>query len=243
MIVQPIKTSTIRTNQQDLVSILDEYLSDFSDKCILVITSKIVSLCEGRAVDIKHADKTELIHREADRVLAGDGGKFGIKFTITNNTLIPTAGIDESNTDGYYVLWPKDPQTTANQIREYLVERFKVKHAGVIISDSTCSPLSWGTYGISLAHSGFKATNNYVGKKDIFGRKFNVSRSNVAGGLAASAVVTMGEGSEQTPLCMISDAPFVNFQSRNPSKKELEQQKIPIDEDLFAPFLQAVEWE
>ena len=35
----------------------------------------------------------------------------------------------------------------------------------------------------------------------VTGRPFKMSQANVAAGLAAAAVVVMGEGSEQTPLC------------------------------------------
>jgi len=85
--------------------------------------------------------------------------------------------------------------------------------------------------------------DNYVGKADIFGRPFQVSHSSVSGGLAAGAVVVMGEGSEQTPLAIISDIPFVNFQQRNPSKNELAELRISKDDDLFAPFLNSIRWE
>ncbi|MGH7237527.1 MAG: coenzyme F420-0:L-glutamate ligase, partial [Candidatus Saccharimonadales bacterium] len=100
--------------------------------------------------------------------------KYGYHFTIKDNTLIPMAGIDESNGDGNYVLWPKDSQKTVNEIREYLKNRFKLKTIGVVITDSTCQPLRRGTIGVCLAHSGFLALNDYRQKPDLFGRKFNV---------------------------------------------------------------------
>jgi len=61
-------------------------------------------------------------------------------------------------------------------------------------------------------------------------------------GLAAAAVLVMGESNEQTPLAVIEDMPFVKFQARDPSKKELEELKITIQEDLYAPLLKAVKW-
>jgi len=64
----------------------------------------------------------------------------------------------------------------------------------------------------------------------------------VAGGLASGAVVAMGEGSEQTPLCLIEDVNFVKFQDRNPLASELDELRIEPDEDIFAPFLDGVEW-
>jgi dihydrofolate synthase / folylpolyglutamate synthase len=168
---------------------------------------------------------------------------YGIAFTITKNSLIPSAGIDESNGGDYYILWPKDAQSTANEVRQHLQQRFGLRQVGVIITDSTCQPMRRGTIGIALAHSGFASQHNYVGQPDLYGRPFTVSQSNISGGLASAAVVTMGEGTEQTPLCLIRDAMFVDFQERNPSAQELKAITISLEEDLFAPFLQAVRWE
>lgn len=242
MIVTPIKTSKVYAGKISLLKLLDKYIDNVGDGSVLVITSKIVALCENSVVPINKTDKLDLIHKEADLYLDGDPGKYGIRFTIKHNTLIPTAGIDESNTNAGYVLWPKNPQKTANEVRKYLANRFGRKNIGVLITDSTCSPLRLGTYGISIAHSGFKATHNYVGTKDLFGKPFKVSRSNIAGGLAAAAVVTMGEGTEKTPLCLIEDIPFVKFTGKNPTKNELQELAVSPDDDLFEPFLQAVNW-
>jgi F420-0:gamma-glutamyl ligase len=66
----------------------------------------------------------------------------------------------------------------------------------------------------------------------------------VALGLAAAAVLAMGEGTEQTPIAIITDVSFVKFQQRDPTKEELEYFYIKNkEEDLFAPFLNAVKWQ
>lgn len=242
MIVNPIKTPRIIVNQTSLTGLLDENLKEMPDSSILVITSKVVSLCENRVLAINKVNKEELIKQEADHY-AVNTNKFGFRYTITKNTLIPSAGIDESNGNNNYILWPLNSQETANTIREYLVSRFGHKNIGVVITDSTTMPLRRGTTGIYLAHSGFKALNNYVGKADLFGRIYKVSKASVASGLAASAVVTMGEGSEQTPLCLITDIPFVEFQDRNPDQDELSELNISVDDDVFGQFLTAIEWQ
>ena len=136
-------------------------------------------------------------------MLSNQKNIYGIDLTIKNNILIPNAGIDESNGAGYFILWPKDPYKSARQIHQYLKKRFKIKNIGIIITDSKTTPLRWGTTGTSLAHYGFLALNNYIGREDIFGRKLRFTRANIADGLAAAAVCAMGEGSEQTPLCLI----------------------------------------
>ena len=153
------------------------------------------------------------------------------------------AGIDESNGQGHYILWPRDSQKTANDLRAYLRRKHDLTELGVIITDSTCQPLRRGTTGISLAHSGFKALTNYVGTADLFGRPFGVTQAGIASGIAASAVLMMGEGSEQTPLCLLRDLPFVTFVEADPSTAELQAMAIPLEEDLFAPFLSAMPWQ
>ncbi|MBI2588906.1 coenzyme F420-0:L-glutamate ligase [Candidatus Saccharibacteria bacterium] len=243
MLVRPLKTKKILPGAQSMVEVLDESLEKVEEKNILVVTSKIVALCEGRAVPIKGNDKEELIKQEADYYLPRRSSKWNFEFTITKKTLIMSAGIDESNTNGNYLLWPKDPQKSVNEIRSYLKKRFSLETVGVIITDSSCTPMRWGTVGVPIAYSGFEPKKNYIGTKDLFGYTLKVSQSNIAGGLAAAAVVTMGEGKEQTPLALISDIPFVSFLDHDPTQEELDQYFIGHKEDdLFEPFLSSVKW-
>lgn len=243
MIITPIKTAKILPGSTDIFSLLDASLSSIDEGSVLAITSKVISLCENRVVPLGTKDKEELMVDESAYYLPAEHSKYGHRFTITNNTLIPSAGIDESNGSGHYVLWPKDPQKSANAIRQYLSERFSLKHIGVVITDSTCQSLRLGTAGIAIAHSGFNALNDYVGKPDLFGRLLGVTQSNIAGGLAAAAVLAMGEGAEQTPLCVIEKLPFVKFQERDPTPEELSSLRIPLEDDLFAPFLKSAPWQ
>lgn len=242
MIVKAIKTQKVLGGGPNIFELLDRSIKVLSESTVVAITSKVVSICEGRVVPIGSIDKEKLVKRESD-YFTGLNSKYGFGFTIVRNTLIPMAGIDESNGDGFYVLWPLNPQKTANDIAVHLKKRFGRKKVGVVITDSTCTPLRWGTSGIALAYSGFRPTNNYIGKADLFGRPFSYSKSGVATGLAAAAVLTMGEGIEQTPLAIISDVPFVQFQGHIPTKKELGEFYISdYEDDLFAPFLSSVKW-
>jgi len=155
--------------------------------------------------------KTLLIISESQKYIARSESQYNAIITIVHNTLMLAAGIDESNSDGMYVLWPKNPLKTAQTIYEFLANKFNTNNFGVLIVDSTSRPLRIGTIGTSLAHWGFKELNNYIGSKDLFGKEMKVSQSNIAESLATAAVATMGEGNEQTPLAIISDIPFVNF--------------------------------
>jgi F420-0:gamma-glutamyl ligase len=159
-----------------------------------------------------------------------------------DNLLIPEAGVDESNANGHYILWPRDPQGTANAVRAYLSERFNCRHVGVIITDSKTTPLRWGVTGVALAHSGFLPLNDYIGQPDVFGRELRMTKVALADTLAAAAVLVMGEGREQTPLAVLGVLPFVVFQGRDPTEEELRQRWISIEDDLYAPLLTAVNW-
>lgn len=241
MVIRGVQTHKIVPGKETVYGLVDRYIKKLSDHSILVITSKIISICEGRTLLIDSKDKDELIKTEAEYYIPRASNKQGVLLTIKHNTIIPTAGIDESNSNGHYVLWPKDPQKTANDVRKHLLQRLKRK-VGVLITDSKSSPLRWGTTGIGLAHSGFDALNSYIEKPDIFGRRLKVTKANVIDSLAAAAVAVMGEGNEQTPFAVIENIPFVKFRERNPSQKELNELYLPIKDDIFAPLLESVQW-
>jgi putative folate metabolism gamma-glutamate ligase len=241
MRVRSIKTHKIMQDS-NLVAILDRYLASFEERSILAITSKIISICQGRTIKVEDADKGALVEQEADHYLPPSVSKYRVHLTIVDNLLIPEAGVDESNAAGHYILWPRHLQQTVNEVRAYLRERFSRQWAGVIVTDSKTSPLRWGVTGVALAHSGFLALNDYIGREDIFGRQLQMTKVNVADALAAAAVLVMGEGSEQTPLAVIDNLPFVTFQERDPTAEELRQRWITLEDDLYAPLLQGVAW-
>lgn len=242
MIVSPIKTHKITAKDTDLFKVLDTYIVALPEKSVVVVTSKIVSICEGRVVSIENVDRDALIQKEADLFVDKEANNFHIYFTIKNGTLIASAGVDESNANGMYILWPENPQKTANSIREYLCKKFNRKHIGVIITDSRTMPMRWGVTGIAIAHSGFLALKNYIGTEDVFGRTFEFEQLSIRDCLASAAVLVMGEGAEQTPLATATDIPNITFQDRNPTEEELKDIEIDLNSDLYGPFLKGVEW-
>lgn len=244
MIVRAIKTRRITPKSTTLQALLDEVITDMQPGSVLAISSKIVSLCEGNVVPIDAVDKLDLMRAEADWYAdyPFDEYKYAVHFSIKNNILIPMAGIDESNAGDVHVLWPADPQASANAMRAYLQARFGHDAIGVVITDSTCRPMRRGVSGIALSFSGFKPLKDYVGQPDLFARPFKVSQADVVGGLAATAVLAMGEGAESTPLVLLEDLPFVEFVPHDPSEEELASVRIALEDDLFAPFLQKVTW-
>jgi putative folate metabolism gamma-glutamate ligase len=242
MQVTPIKTRAVMTEDRDLYAILDDYLPELHEGAVVVVTSKIVAICEGSTVPLEEADKKELIQREAEYYLPPEDNPYHITLTIKRGILGATAGIDESNVEGVYVLWPSDPQKSANEIREYLRKKRGLDKLGVIITDSKSTPLRRGVTGIAIAHSGFKALKDYIGEPDIFGKLLRVTKSNVADALASAAVIVMGEGNEQTPLAIVADASFVEFVDEDPGEEELRELTIPLEDDLYGPILKQAPW-
>lgn len=230
--------------KESILNILDHYLPDIPTNSIIAITSKIISLCQNRVCLKKDVpDKFKLIQQEADLYLEGDyTQKYGLCLTIKNNILIPTAGIDESNGNGYYILYPENIPAVATDIWRHLCQRFPNRNLGVLITDSHTTPLRRGVTGIALGWCGFKPLHSYIGKPDIYGHPLRVTQINLLDSLAGSAVYLMGEGSEQTPLALIQDAPKIEFQNRPPTEEEIQSITISIDDDLYAPLLSSVSW-
>ncbi len=244
MQVRAIKTPIITAGAgKTIEDILAESLSAVTDKSVIVISSKIVALCEGAVAPLEGIDKEELIRSEADLYLDPSLSVYGHHFTVKHNTLVGSSGIDESNGADHYVLWPRDPQASANKIRAWLRDTYNLQSAGVIITDSTSYPMRRGAMGVAIAHSGFKAIASYIGQKDLFGRELKLETANIAGGLAAAAVLVMGEGSEQTPIAIINDVSFVEFDQESPTKEELGSTYLSLEADLFSPFWQRVPWQ
>ncbi len=243
MKIQAVKTHKITEEDKDIFKIIDRYILRLEENSILVITSKIVSICEGRIAGIDVSNKDELVKQESEYFIDKSENAYGFYLTITQNLLIPTAGIDESNGNGYYILWPKNPQETANKIREHLTKKFNLKNIGVIITDSKTTPLRWGTTGAAIAHSGFNPLINYIGKKDLFERELRFTQSNILDGFAAASVAIMGEGDEATPLAIITDIPRIEFQDRNPTEKELSHLHIDLDHDVYGSILKKAPWQ
>lgn len=241
MKIKTIKTHRIKKGD-NLFQVLDKYIKKIEENTVVAITSKIVSICEREIIPIDQADKKDLIAAQSEYYIPKQKNKYNVTLTIKRNILSAAAGLDESNGNGFYILWPKSPQKSANKIRNYLIKRYNLKNLGVIITDSKSTPLRWGTTGITLAHSGFKALKDYIGTPDIFGRYLQMTKSNIADGLAAAAVVVMGEGNEQTPLAIITDVPFVEFQTKNPSKKDLQELAITLEDDIYKPILKPAPW-
>lgn len=228
----------------NLFDVLEEAILELPEESVVVITSKIISVCEGRLVGKEAGlSKHDLVRQEAQYFLEPELSQYDVMITVNNNQLFVNAGIDESNVDEAFVMWPANLQEWANEIWYYLRETYDVEKVGVIISDSRSTPLQLGVTGASLAHAGFVALNSKIGDLDLFGRAIKATRVNVAQALAAAGVLEMGETDEQSPVAMIRDVREVVYQDRVPSVQELEELRVALKDDIFAPLLTSAEWQ
>ncbi len=245
MIITPIKTRVLVPPQDDLLAVIQKSLSRLGERSVLVVTSKIVSIGEGRCVPKeKFPDKDELIKKEADLYLPRKAAPHGwVIHTIKNNIFIPSAGIDESNSGEYYTLWPKNPGASAKKLWQWLCKTYRVRDIGVIISDSHSIPLRRGMMGFALSYYGFRPLKEYRCTKDLFGREMKMTQANFPDALASAAVLTMGEGKESMPLALIRDIPDIVFTARPYRPRRPHSSfEIKTREDLYYPLLSSVPW-
>jgi len=227
MIIKPIRTRVFREGE-DLLTFIFKHVKKIPEKTVIVVTSKIVSLSEKRVIPFKTVkEKDEIIRSESEFAMPTKH----VWLTIKDGMVMASAGIDESNANGKLILLPKNSFDSAVRIRNILKKKLKLKKIGVLISDSRTEPLRAGVTGAALGYAGFRGIKDYVGKKDIFGRKFQYSRVNVADSVAAGAVLTMGEGNEQKPLALVNDSPVEFIERVN--RKEL---LIKIRDDMYSPL-------
>ena len=231
MNVKVFRTKLFKEND-NLIKFITPEIKKIPENSVLVITSKIVALSEGRVVVVRDEKTLEKIIRKESQ--------FAMKtkyvwLTIKDGMVLASAGVDKSNANGKIILLPKDSFKIASQLRLKLMKYYKTKNLGIIISDSRLLPLRAGVVGVALGYAGFKGVRDYRGKNDLFGRKLQFSRTDIADSLATSAVLLMGEGSERQPLALITRAP-VEFVTKI-NKKELA---INPKEDVYQPLFEKI---
>lgn len=238
--------------KDNLLSLIKEsFLANkikIKEESIIVVTSKIVAIGQGRCIKIDQSLSAEQQRIVKDKLIKQEADFFidrkyvpnqRVVLTIKNNIVIPTSGIDESNANGYYILWPEKPFLEAKKIHQFIKKEFGLKKVGVIISDSHTLIMRLGIGGFGMAYYGFYPLRDYRGSKDIFGRKLKMTQTNIVDSLADAAVFQMGEGKEQTPIAVVEDILGIKF-----GFNSLKKDPLVIDKniDIYAPLLKNAKW-
>ncbi|ORA78218.1 coenzyme F420-0:L-glutamate ligase [Mycobacterium malmoense] len=167
------------------------------DGDVVVVTSKVVSKCEGRLVpaprDAEARDelRRKLVDDEAVRVLARKG-----RTLITENRLglvQAAAGVDGSNVGSdELALLPVDPDASAAALRAGLRERLGVDVA-VVITDTMGRAWRNGQTDAAVGAAGLAVLHSYSGAVDRYGNELVVTEIAIADEIAAAADLVKGK--------------------------------------------------
>src|SRR5271167_4521263 len=167
------------------------------DSDVVVVTSKVVSKCEGRLVaapdDPEERDelRRKLVDDEAVRVLARKG-----RTLITENRIgliQAAAGVDGSNVGrAELALLPVDPDGSAAALRAALRERLGVEVA-VVITDTMGRAWRNGQIDAAVGAAGLAVLHGYSGTVDAHGNELVVTEIAVADEVAAAADLVKGK--------------------------------------------------
>ncbi|WP_137145390.1 coenzyme F420-0:L-glutamate ligase [Mycolicibacterium sp. CR10] len=181
----------------DLAAAIAEAAPWLRDNDVVVVTSKVLSKCEGRMVDapadpeLRDILRRRLIDGEAVRVLARKG-----RTLITENALglvQAAAGVDGSNVDSHELaLLPVDPDGSAAALVAALRERLGVT-VGVVVTDTMGRAWRTGQTDVAIGAAGLTVLHGYAGEHDEHGNELIVTEIAVADEIAAAADLVKGK--------------------------------------------------
>ncbi|MGV0578282.1 coenzyme F420-0:L-glutamate ligase [Mycolicibacterium elephantis] len=181
----------------DLVAAIAAAAPWLRDNDIVVVTSKVVSKCEGRVVaapadpDERDTLRRKLVDAEAVRVLARKG-----RTLITENALgliQAAAGVDGSNVGATELaLLPVDPDGSAAALRDGLRDRLSVT-VGVVITDTMGRAWRNGQIDAAIGAAGLTVLHGYAGARDRHGNELIVTEIAVADEIAAATDLVKGK--------------------------------------------------
>jgi coenzyme F420-0:L-glutamate ligase/coenzyme F420-1:gamma-L-glutamate ligase len=203
------------------------------DGDVVVVTSKVVSKCEGRLVpapqDAQERDelRRKLVDDEAVRVLARKG-----RTLITENRLgliQAAAGVDGSNVESdELALLPVDPDGSAAKLRTELAERLGVEVA-VVITDTMGRAWRNGQTDAAVGAAGLSVLHSYSGAVDGHGNELLVTEIAIADEVAAAADLVKGKLTAM-PVAVVRGLPRAVTVDDGSRARQLLR---PGEEDLF----------
>ena len=188
----------------DLIEILTTTLKNNSETLlngdVVIVTQKIVSKIEDRAVDLKVTDINEVLKEESTQILRKRGET--VIARTRHGFICANAGIDKSNIDkGYALLLPVDPNKTANTIRRKIKAEFDLDIA-VIISDTFGRAWRKGQTNVAIWSSGIEPLTSYIGTTDSYGNDLMATEIAIIDELAGASELVMNKVDE-VPVAII----------------------------------------
>lgn len=235
----PIKTRPLLPPKDNIFDIFDNYVKDLKDWDIVFITSKIIAIHQWRCIDSTTVSKKDLIEKEADKRITTDVIPWrNIYITIKNNILIPSAWIDESNANWYYILWPNKLPEITKEIHKYFCKKYNIKNLWIIITDSTTRPLKWWVVWIWIYSYWINPIRDERWKVDIFWRELKITQINIIDALSAMAVYLMWEWAECQPIVVWRNIPWLEYTYED----IYDNIQIPPEQDLYCSLLKPLLW-
>lgn len=215
---------------------------------VLCITSKALSLTEGRRVCLEDVQPTaravalarqtgkdprlvELVLRESTHISRVQPGVLIVRHRL--GFICTNAGIDQSNvgaegqTKSSVLLLPADPDGSAQALRATLKARFGVE-LGVIITDSHSRAFRAGTVGVAIGCAGIAPIYDQRGRADLAGRPLEHTVTATADQLAACADLVAGQADEGRPMVLVRGVRFA------PSSEAAVALYRKPEQDLYA---------
>lgn len=233
---------------------LDQLLADAIDAStdglqtgdVVVVTHKIVSKVEGQVVDLAGVEPTDFAQRWADewnkdarqvQVVLNESKRIvrmrnGLIIAETQHGFIcANAGVDASNAgEDQVVLLPKDPDESAQRIRQSLVNRFfdgdRDARLGVILTDSFGRPWRNGIVNIAVGAAGIAPLMDYRGQYDPAGYELRATVLAIADELASAAELVMHK-THRVPVAVVRN---YEWESAEGSASDLI---MPQERNLF----------
>jgi len=172
------------------------------DGDVVVVAHKVVSKAEGRVVRLADVEPSERAHELAAEerdpreleVILGESVRIvreraPLVIAETKHGFVcASAGVDHSNApdEGSLVLLPLDPDASARQIRDALVDRTG-RTVAVVVGDSFGRPFRHGTIDVAIGVAGLAPLLDLRGTIDRSGRELRSTQIAVADELAAAA--------------------------------------------------------
>jgi coenzyme F420-0:L-glutamate ligase/coenzyme F420-1:gamma-L-glutamate ligase len=210
------------------------------DGDVVVITSKIVSKAEARAVELddvapspfaerwaatwdKDPRLVEVVLRESTRIVRQLGP---VLITETEHGFVcANSGVDQSSSGahGRVLTLPADPDASARRARDRFAELGV--DVAVVITDTFGRPWREGQTDVAIGIAGIAPFRSYIGETDPHGHEFRVQEICVVDELASAAELVKGNtsrvpvavvrGYEWTPDDGASMAPVIRDTSRD----------------------------
>jgi coenzyme F420-0:L-glutamate ligase/coenzyme F420-1:gamma-L-glutamate ligase len=201
----------------DDVADLIAQATELHDGDIVIITSKIVSKAEGRAIELADIEPSgfakdwaaqwdkdprvvEVVLRESNRIVRQIGP---VLVTETRHGFVcANSGVDQSSSGAHdrILVLPADPDASARRARERFAEHGV--DVAVIVTDTFGRPWREGQTDIAIGVAGINPLHSYIGETDPHGHEFRVQEICIADELAAAGELVKGNTS-RIPVAVV----------------------------------------